>query len=588
MAVSQPDIRIYDSSMNWIGVVEDYEYFGWERNWYAPDRWNLQINRYKQNADLLRTRGNFILLAIGSTMVLGIIETPALPLTREGKSSEIWDISGVGIEGLLNRRIAAYGTGASTGYDTQNVDVAAAMRHYVDYNCVTAGYCGANRVIPGLTIETPAYSFVNGGKFYLNINGNANDALAKHNATLTGCTLASDRFGFSNRSYLLNGTSEYLSLPTMGTDLDFGTGDFTLWMWIKPTRVSANYETLYTTYHSEAPANADGFIFTSWTGASQVFSVWNPIQGWNTTSLSPTNGVWQFVAARRISGVMNVFKNTLKSTNIAFAGSVTPTAKTAYIGGRFDGTTNHFQGNLGEVGIVNRGMSDAELTALYNNTTVNQMVVANFNARFQPLDEICASLAQSAGLSPKLGWTGSGANFIFRVKTGVNRTSTVTLSTEFGNVEGYNYQETDEGGNYLYVAGTNTGASRTVLGVFNGVEVTGLSRRERFVDGREATTSDQLLKKGIEALGAQGDLTAIKATYVDGGTFVYGVDFDVGDLVTVVYPNVASMQTRVVSAKTEFSRDEGKRVSLELGNVEPDMRKVLRLLKRTNEMEARR
>lgn len=139
------DVNIFDQSMNLIGVIDDYEWFTWTRNWYVPDTWELMINRYKPNADLILScrslsgttweYGGFIGITTSLGRRIGMIERIELPLDSTGKISEQYRVSGRGVEGILGTRMAKFGTDSGTGYDTQSTYAETAMRHYVQVNC---------------------------------------------------------------------------------------------------------------------------------------------------------------------------------------------------------------------------------------------------------------------------------------------------------------------------------------------------------------------------------------------------------------------------------------------------------------------
>jgi hypothetical protein len=143
-------VRVYSTAMLPVGLVDDIEFLSWNRNWYEPDTWTLNINRYKTNADLF-VLGGFIGFTGKAGEYIGIIETKELPLEQTGKISETYTISGKGVEGIFYNRIAFYGTAAGTGYDIQaNVKTETAMRHYVYYNCIATGVTARN--MAGITL----------------------------------------------------------------------------------------------------------------------------------------------------------------------------------------------------------------------------------------------------------------------------------------------------------------------------------------------------------------------------------------------------------------------------------------------------
>lgn len=136
-------ISVYsDSSTGFarVAVIDDYEFLSWERRWREPDSFMLRINRHKKFAGLLSV-GGFIGLWRGGEMRGGRIEYMQLGMGEGGKGSEVLEVRGVGVEGLLARRLALRNTAVAmgSGYDVQSgVPAETAMRHYVNVNAVTA------------------------------------------------------------------------------------------------------------------------------------------------------------------------------------------------------------------------------------------------------------------------------------------------------------------------------------------------------------------------------------------------------------------------------------------------------------------
>ena len=52
--LGQIQIKVYDKSLNFIGIVEDYESSGFTRSWYEAGQWSITINKNINNSDLLQ------------------------------------------------------------------------------------------------------------------------------------------------------------------------------------------------------------------------------------------------------------------------------------------------------------------------------------------------------------------------------------------------------------------------------------------------------------------------------------------------------------------------------------------------------
>lgn len=163
-------------------------------------------------------------------------------------------------------------------------------------------------------------------------------------------------------------------------------------------------------------------------------------------------------------------------------------------------------------------------------------------ARFQPLLEILESCCTQG----YVGWEGIvvedeaqvwGWSIEFRVRIGVDRSqvqatnSPIILSEEFGTAKITRFTDTLPEGTVAVVAGQGEAAERTQI-LVGDVTLTGLARRELFVDARDVDTVEQLQLRGSEAL-ADAESTSIEVEYLQSGSFVYVRDFLIGDIVTV-------------------------------------------------------
>lgn len=145
-------VLIYDNNLNFIGMIDDYEYLSWTRKWRRPHTFELQINRYKNNANQLQA-GYFVVVSRGGQYRAGRIEHREIGLDQEGRLSENWKIVGKSVANTFEHRIAIHLTGTGSGYDQQSSAAETLMRHYVDVNCINPA--DVNRAVPGLVLGTP-------------------------------------------------------------------------------------------------------------------------------------------------------------------------------------------------------------------------------------------------------------------------------------------------------------------------------------------------------------------------------------------------------------------------------------------------
>jgi hypothetical protein len=211
-------------------------------------------------------------------------------------------------------------------------------------------------------------------------------------------------------------------------------------------------------------------------------------------------------------------------------------------------------------------------------------------ARFDKMDGLLESIYRASGLSGKLVWSGTGPNFVYTVDEGADLSDKITISTEFGNAKGMTFLD-DIGDmvNVLYVAGADTGADRLIEMVYLGtVEPSGMARREGFLDASDCTTSAELIARGQEALISLGESISLEVDYTEGKTFVLGKDFDIGDTVTITYPGVVEVVSRIISSKEEFAPGQPPKVTLEISKEIPDLKSVMKIVKKDVAMAGRK
>lgn len=214
-----------------------------------------------------------------------------------------------------------------------------------------------------------------------------------------------------------------------------------------------------------------------------------------------------------------------------------------------------------------------------------------YKARFQMLDEVLESIGRTSGLGWKLEWTGSGLNFQFTVEEGADLSSTVTISTGFGNVRGYTFLNSiADMRNTLYVAGADEEGevwTRPVTLVYDTTEPEGWARREAFIDASDCVTSDEMTARGEEELATLGESVSLEVNYLEGDSFVIGQDFDLGDIVTVNYPDIVTVESRIISVTEEIAPGTVPKVTLGISREYPDLKSVVKGIRKSTSQAGR-
>jgi nicotinamide mononucleotide (NMN) deamidase PncC len=211
-----------------------------------------------------------------------------------------------------------------------------------------------------------------------------------------------------------------------------------------------------------------------------------------------------------------------------------------------------------------------------------------YAARFNPLSDVLKEICKAAELSYRLVWSGSGKNFVFTVYEGTDVSTTVAITPEFENVQSFLYQESaQETKNLLYMGGTGTGAARTVTQGYDTTIPTGWNRRETFIEASDCSNNDQITARVTETLKTLGEEISLDCGYLPSNSFTYGTDFDLGDIIKVVFTGVATMTSRLISV-TEAWDMNGEKITLGIGKEYPDLISILKAERRQTAAQIRR
>jgi len=173
---------------------------------------------------------------------------------------------------------------------------------------------------------------------------------------------------------------------------------------------------------------------------------------------------------------------------------------------------------------------------------------------YNTISEICVANNIGFQIIPDDDW-----NFVFSLYCGEDHSYSqtalphVVFSPRFENIINSNYLESDEKiKNVVLVAGEGEGSDRTKYSVGSS---SGLARRELYVDARDlsSTTSDgtlsasvyksMLINRGKEKLADYSVETYFEGKVESTQIFVFGTDYNVGDIVQIV--NEYNVKARV-------------------------------------------
>lgn len=238
--------------------------------------------------------------------------------------------------------------------------------------------------------QMPSYVPTSGLVGYWGFNGNANDASPNaNNGTVVGATLTADRFGNANGSYLFNrNTVSYITLPIVNNL----TSNFSVLIWVKPT-TTVNMQpesTVCPGSVSVSMANSN----QNW--ALQPGQIPNPDFGGGGLSIGTNgymttkHGINVLEAIQQKTGafsgyncIVQVYQNNtlfvyengiLVSTKPFGCPAKMKLLSTQTLGGAL--YSSNFSGEVDEVGIWNRALTQNEINNLFNakNITICQSI----------------------------------------------------------------------------------------------------------------------------------------------------------------------------------------------------------------------
>jgi hypothetical protein len=225
--------------------------------------------------------------------------------------------------------------------------------------------------------QVPSYISSTGLVGYWPFNGNANDESGNNNnGTINGATLTTDRFGNANSAYSFNGVSDFINIVN-SSSLN-PTTSITICGWIKSRSTNSfdriinkshNIAQNYATYQlitRNASLNATpGFTLRFGTGNSQTTSDYS-YSGDNIGNVY--FDTWQFIVGTWDGTTMKFYQNGILISTISRTGLLNYTNGDLQFGKGTGGTglPQFYKGEIDDIGIWNRALTQAEITAMYN------------------------------------------------------------------------------------------------------------------------------------------------------------------------------------------------------------------------------
>jgi hypothetical protein len=213
--------------------------------------------------------------------------------------------------------------------------------------------------------QIPSYVPSNGLVGWWPFNGNANDESGNGNhGTVNGATLTTDRFGNNNAAYDFDADEIIMT----NSFYNNGWQDYSISFWFNTQNLSQQAQNFFNTY----PHDGEGFGWNHPNSPNKI-SHWKNqdpnVHIWNIFSANPLNYIgviqneWVFLTIVKSNLTYCYFVNgQLDKTSVASLSALNQNT-----GLRFGsiGSAEYFNGDLDDIGIWNRALTEQEILALY-------------------------------------------------------------------------------------------------------------------------------------------------------------------------------------------------------------------------------
>jgi hypothetical protein len=192
----------------------------------------------------------------------------------------------------------------------------------------TTGYISNVRVVTGTAMYTAAFTPPTAPVtatpktvFLMNsTNAGVFDSSRKNNLQLSGTAQASTTIRlFGSSSLFFDGSNDHL-IAEYNSGLAFGTGDFTIDMWVYPFNLNASQQVIFRGSNVGSNTTSSFQINLSTAGVIAA-SLYNGSTVYTANQGTVTAGTWNYVAVTRIAGSMTVYVNgtggTVGAANVA-------------------------------------------------------------------------------------------------------------------------------------------------------------------------------------------------------------------------------------------------------------------------------
>ena len=353
------------------------------------------------------------------------------------------------------------------------------------------------------------------------------------------------------------------------------------WRYERHLRTADSFEFKINKNHPKARniLNGDALLLVYYDGATARAGIIEQVQ----CSMSETGSSDEVVTVTGRSG--GSFEHRL-----AVAGTATDTGYDTQTGAA-ETLLRHYV----DVNCINAldGAGDAASTRIIPqlvlaDTDEERGVTCTYSARYETIAEILETICNASGLGWEIVFDRDSSQFVFTVISGTDHSehsvNPVIFKLELNNLKTIDYQSSQiDTKTFVYVGGSGEDASRVIQEVYlTDDEPSGFARHESFVSASNTADSDELVTVGESELRERsGELSLSAEIDLNFAAQQYLRDYDLGDVVTVQYTGVASVDVRIIGIVDEIvggGRGDPRTITAKLGTEPQD---IIRIVKRT-------
>ena len=156
----------------------------------------------------------------------------------------------------------------------------------------------------------------------------------------------------------------------------------------------------------------------------------------------------------------------------------------------------------------------------------------SMSARFDNLLDVCGDLAAAGGVGYRIVQDATGGGLGVHFSAPVDRSGSIRFGPDLGNLRAWSYSMAAPAATWAAIGGQGEGVARTLLSR-DAPEGTWGEHVERFVDARDSDDTATLNQRGDEYLADNSGAGGLTLTPIDTPNRSFGVDYWLGDTVTV-------------------------------------------------------